>query len=256
MESLPFRKLALTVEYDGAAYSGFQLQADGPTVQGRIERALENLTGERIKIVSAGRTDAGVHARGQVVCFFTRSTLSDQTFVGALNHYLRPDIAVKAVSEVDGVFDARRDATSRVYRYRIVNSATPSPVERGYAHFVPLALDVDAMNSACQCLVGRHDFASFTGPTDRSTVREVYRAEVWRDGEMVLFEIAANSFLHKQVRSMVGALVRIGLGRLGLSEFQEIMNARRPGSMGPVAPARGLCLMRVEYPQNKFVKGS
>ena len=256
MEPLPFRKLALTVEYDGAAYCGFQFQVDQPTVQGAIERALENTTGERIRVAGAGRTDAGVHARGQVVCFSTVSTLSERSLIGALNHYLRPNIAVRSIREVDSGFDARRDALSREYRYRILNSATPSPLERNYSCFVPTALDVDAMDRACRCLVGVHDFASFTGPTVKSTVREVYRAEVVRDDDVVILDVAANSFLHKQVRSIAGSLVRVGLGKLDVSEFGQLMQAKQPGLGGPVAPPQGLYLMRVMYPEDRFEKGS
>ena len=256
MELLPSRKLALTVEYDGAAYCGFQFQVDRPTVQGDIERALENTTGERIRIAGAGRTDAGVHARGQVVCFRTASSLSEGSLIGALNHYLRPNIAVRSVREVDDGFDARRDAVRREYRYRILNRATPSPLERKYSFFVPAALDADTMDRACRCLVGVHDFASFTGPTARSTVREVYRAEVARDGDVVTLDMAANSFLYKQVRSIAGSLVRVGLGKMEASEFEEVMLARQPGLGGPVAPPQGLYLMRVIYPEDRFEKGS
>jgi tRNA pseudouridine38-40 synthase len=253
--SLPTRKLALVVEYDGERYHGFQVQAGVQTVQGEIERALRQVTGERIWIVGAGRTDAGVHARGQVVSFATSSSLEAGTMIKALNFYLAPDIAFRAGSVVDDSFDARRDAISREYRYAIVNSPTPSPLRRRYAGFMPLALDVDLMNEACDCLVGTHDFTSFAAPTERATVRDVTKAEVSRADDLVFFDMVANAFLHKQVRSTVGALIRVGLKKLPVDGFRGILRARRPGAAGPVAPARGLCLMRVEYPGDKFSRG-
>jgi len=255
VELLPRRRLALVVEYDGTRYGGFQFQVNAPTVQGDIEGALAKLTGERIRITGAGRTDAGVHAKGQVVSFDTSSSLAAGTFVQALNSYLRPDIAVKAAAEVAGDFDARRDALRREYRYRILRGTTPSPLQQRYAHFVPGLADTDSMNEAGRLLVGKHDFASFTGPTERSTEREVYKAEVSGRGELVCFDMAANSFLNKQVRFTVGVLIRVGLGRLSVEGFREMMEAREPALAAPVAPAHGLCLMRVSYPENKFSEG-
>jgi tRNA pseudouridine38-40 synthase len=245
MEPPPTGKLALIVEYNGARYHGFQAQVGVPTIQGALESALAKVTGERIRIVGAGRTDAGVHARGQVISFKCVSRLSLQTL-----------IAVKAGNIVEGSFSARRDAISREYRYTILNSPTPSPLQRDYAYFVPVPLDSSAMNEACQALLGRQDFASFTGPMgEKRTVRNVSKAEVSREGELVVFDMLADSFLYKQVRCTVGSLVRVGLGKLKLEKFKEIIQARRPGLAVPVAPARGLCLMKVNYPEHKFGKG-
>ncbi len=256
MEPPPTGKLALIVEYDGKRYHGFQAQVGVPTVQEAIESALAKVTGERIRIVGAGRTDAGVHARGQVISFKCVSKLSLQTLIRALNFYLAPYIAVKAGNIVEGSFSARRDAISREYRYTILNSPTPSPLQRDYAYFVPVPLDTNAMNEACLALLGRQDFASFTGPMgEKRTVRNVSKAEVTREGELVVFDMVADSFLYKQVRCTVGSLVRVGLGKLKLEKFKEIIQARRPGLAAPVAPARGLCLMKVNYPEHKFGKG-
>ena len=255
MESPPPNNLALVIEYEGARYHGFQYQVGVPTIQGEVERALAKVTGERIRIAGAGRTDAGVHAKGQVISFSTFSNLHPQTLVRALNFYLWPDIAVKAVNMVESDFNARRDALSREYRYRILNGPAPSPLQGRYAYFVPAALDVDAMNRVCQCLVGSHDFASFTGAMGRRTVRQVYKAEVSREEESVCFDMVANSFMPKQVRSTVGCLIRAGLGKLTAEEFQEILQAKRAGLAAPVVPPHGLCLMKVNYPENKLVKG-
>lgn len=256
MELSPNRRLALILEYDGSRYHGFQIQIGVATVQGEIEHALAKLTGERIRIVGAGRTDAGVHAQGQVVSFSTLSSLSPQTLVRALNFYLLPDIAIKAVVRVENNFSARRDAISRKYRYTILNSSTPSPLQRRYTYFVPLALDIEAMNQACQALLGNHDFASFTAPMKgRRTVRNIFKAQVQREGELVFFDTVADSFLSRQVRSMVGSLVRVGLGKLTIEEYNGIIRAKKPGLAAPVAPAHGLCLMRVNYPEHKLRKG-
>lgn len=252
MELEPSRRLALVVEYDGTDYCGFQLQVALPTVQGDIESALTKVTGETIRIVGAGRTDSGVHARGQVVSFTTLSTLPPETMVRALNFYLGPGISVRSGHLAASDFDARRDALSREYRYTILNRSTPSPLERRYACFVPWRLDIDPMNAASGCLVGCHDFASFTGPTGRSTVREVHRAEVSRVGDRVYFDMVANAFLNRQVRCTVGTLIRVGLGRLGVEEFRDMIRAKKPGLASPAVPPHGLCLMRVNYQENKF----
>jgi len=244
-------RMALVVEYDGTRYLGFQLQTGGPTIQGELEQALRRLTGERVRVAAAGRTDAGVHARGQVVSFLTASSLSREAFMGGLNHYLPADVAVRAADTVSHSFDPRRDAVSRQYRYSFLCSRTRSPLNEGFTCRVLADLDVEEMNRACEALRGEHDFASFasgiSGET-KSTVRTVYRAEVSRDGDRVHFHITANGFLRHQVRSAAGCLARIGLGKMGQEEFRAVIAARRPGTAGPTLPARGLCLMGVRYP--------
>lgn len=244
-------KMVLIVEYDGTRYHGFQLQAGLPTIQGEIEHALQKLTGERIRVIAASRTDAGVHAKGQVVSFRTGSTLSTQTFVNGLNYYLPRDIAVKAAYSVADTFNVRRNALSREYNYYILNSATRSPLQNSFSYLVTGELDIEAMNQACQALIGKHDLASFascTGVSLRSTVRHVYHAGLKRDGDLVIFNMVADSFLPHQVRNTVGTLIRVGLGKMSLDEFHSIINARRPGLAGPTVPAHGLCLIRVNYP--------
>ncbi len=243
-------KVVLIVEYDGTRYHGFQLQAKLPTVQGELERALFKLTGERTRVVAASRTDAGVHARGQVVSFRTGSSLPRRAFIGGLNYYLPRDIAVKAAHGVSTSFNVRRDALSREYNYYILNSSTRSPIREGFSYLVAGQLDIEAMNRACQALVGEHDFALFItgiGGEIKGTVRSVYRAEMEKDGELVVFNMVANSFLTHQVRNTAGALIRVGLSKLGVDEFHSIIEAGKPGLAGPMAPACGLCLMQVNY---------
>jgi tRNA pseudouridine38-40 synthase len=247
-----FNKIVLVVEYNGRNYHGFQWQANLPTIQAELERAIQGLTGESSRVIAASRTDTGVHARGQVVSFRTKSVLSPQTFVRALNYYLPRDIAVKGACKVNMDFDVRRDAVSREYDYYILNSSTRSPLFEGFAYFVPKRLNIKVMNKTCKFLEGEHEFASFATALGklRSTMRTVYEAKVTEEDEMVTYHMMANSFLPHQVRNTVGLLIRIGLGKVGLEEFQQIMEAKRLGLAGPTAPAHGLCLTKVNYPKD------
>ena len=243
-------RIVLIVEYDGMNYHGSQLQADMPTIQGEVEKAVWKLTGEQTRVAAASRTDTGVHAKGQVVSFKTSSAHSPETFVKALNYYLPADIAIKAASKVRLSFSVRRQAVSREYNYYILNSSTRSSLRRDFSYQVAGHLALDAMNQACQALVGEHDFVSFAsdiGGAIKSTVRRVYRAEFKKEGELVIFNIVASSFLPHQVRNTVGALIRVGQGKMSVDEFRRIMEAKKPGLAGPAAPACGLFLMRVNY---------
>jgi tRNA pseudouridine38-40 synthase len=247
-----FNKIVLVVEYDGRKYYGFQWQANLPTIQAELERAIRKVTGESIRVIAASRTDTGVHARGQVVSFRTKSALPPQIFVRALNYYLPRDIAVKGACQVNMDFNVRRDAMSREYDYYIFNSSTRSPLFEGFAYFVPKKLNIRAMNKACKFVEGKHDFASFATALDkpRSTWRTVYEARMTREDEMVTYHMTADSFLPHQVRNTVGLLIRVGLGKVGLEEVCQIMEAKTLGLAGPTAPAYGLCLTKVNYPSN------
>jgi len=244
-------KIVLIMEYDGTHYHGFQLQDGFPTIQGETEEALRKLTGERLRVMAASRTDAGVHAKGQVVSFRTKSPLPLPAFINGLNYYLPRDIAVKAAHRVGDSFNVRRDAISREYNYYILNSLTRSPIRKGFSYLVTGHLDIEAMNLACQALIGEHDFASFAsciGVGIKNTMRNVYRAKIDKDGELAVFNMVANSFLPHQVRNTVGALIRVGLGKVSVDQFHSIIEAKKPGLAGPAAPACGLCLMRINYP--------
>jgi len=252
--------IVLIVEYEGTRYHGFQLQANLPTIQGEIEKALwrltgwehRKLTGERSRVTAASRTNAGVDARGQTVSFRTKSHLPPQTFINGLNYYLPRDIAVRAAYRVEDSFNVRRDALSREYNYYILNSSTRSPIREGFCYFVAGHLDIEAMNKACQALIGEHNFTSFATCIEgriKNTVRNMYRAEVNKDGELAILNVVANSFLPHQVRNTAGALIKVGLGRVSVDEFHSIAEAKKPGLAGPTAPACGLCLMRINYPR-------
>ena len=245
-------RLALVLEYDGTNYFGFQWQANAPTIQGELEKALEKLTGEKVRVTASSRTDTGVHARGQVVSFKTSSSLSMDAFVQGLNYHLPEEISVKSAHQVNDSFLVRSMSISREYSYCILNCQTRSPMTARFAHRVAGELDVAAMNRACQVLVGIHDFASFASDIgnepEKSTVRQVYQAKVTRDGDGIVFNIVANAFIRHQIRSTAGALVQVGLNRLSEAEFVSILEAKKPGLAGPILPACGLCLIRVNYP--------
>jgi tRNA pseudouridine38-40 synthase len=246
-------KIVLTIEYDGTGYHGFQWQDGLASIQKELETAIKKLTGERCRVVGASRTDAGVHALAQVVSFRTNSSLPTANFVSGLNYYLPRDIAVKAARKADDSFNVQRDATNREYSYHILNSPTRSPVREGFAYFVTSPLDIEAANRAARSLIGEHDLASFAsvnGTRLKNTVKRVSKASFQREGEVVTFNMVANSFLPHQVRNTVGALIRVGLGRMSLDEFNSIIEARKPGTAGPTAPACGLYLTRVNYPDN------
>jgi tRNA pseudouridine38-40 synthase len=245
------KKVVLVLEYDGAAYCGFQFQENAPTVQDEIEKALYRLTGEKVRVVAASRTDTGVHAAGQVVSFRTSSALATGTFIQGLNYYLPPDIAVLESYQVNNEFNVQREAVSREYRYLILNRATRSALQRSRTYQVSGELDIEAMNRACALLIGEQDLASFitafSRSVIRSTLRTVYQARFERQPDMVVFDIKANAFLPHQVRNTVGALIRVGLGKNDLAGFQQILAAKKPGSAGPTVPAQGLFLIRINY---------
>ena len=244
------RRLALLVEYDGTRYHGFQSQKNADSVQDSLEAALFRLTGEGRRIRGAGRTDAGVHAQGQVVSFDTNAPYSPEVFLKAMNHYLPEDISVQGAMEVSQDFDPRRWAVSREYHYRILNSETPSPILRRFTHLVRRPLDAVAMQSAASFLEGDRDFAPFSGPLTngrRSTTRTVHKCSVERRAGLITLDMVATGFLPQQVRRTVGALVEVGLGRLSVRQFEDLADCGVLGVANKVAPANGLSLVNVSY---------
>ena len=241
------RRLALVLEYDGSRYGGSQYQKNAPSIQGELEAALNKLTGENLRATFAGRTDAGVHARGQVAAFVTGSRLEPEAFVRGLNHWLPADIAAQWALEVPLDFDVRRRARSREYRYLVLQAPVPSPLLQSFAWRVKEPLDVEAMKEAASPLVGRHDFAVFAGPVAGSTVRTLHRCEVKAQGRLLAVSMEADAFLPHQVRRTLGALVQVGRRQQSVEEFAALVRTSRPGAAGPTAPPQGLCLMRVNY---------
>lgn len=253
------RRLALLLEYDGSRYSGSQYQKDAPSVQGELEAAITKLTGEQVRVAFAGRTDAGVHAIGQVAAFSTASRHPPDTFVGGLNFWLPVDVAVRAAVEAPASFDPRRRALSRAYRYLLVDGRQRSPLWRGRAWEIGGRLDVGAMAKASEPLVGRHDFAAFAGALERreaSTVRRLHRCDVARRGALVTVEMEADAFLPHQVRRTVGLLVEIGLGRQAPAAVRECLDQPQRRPVAQTAPACGLYLVQVRYAELDFGSGS
>ena len=244
------RRLALVIEYQGTHYHGFQLQRDHPTIQGELEQALYSLTGQVTRIRAASRTDSGTHARAQVVDFLTSSSLPSEIFLRGLNSYLPPDIKVRGSYETSHDFHSRKSALTRKYRYTLWNSPTSSPLMREFSHWVRDSLNVASMNEAACALKGLHDFAPLSGvlPPGRSTVRNVRRWQLQREGEFVFMEAEADGFLPHQIRRAGGVLVEVGLGRLKPSVVQSILSgASAVPAWCAVLPAKGLCLMSIEY---------
>ena len=241
----------LTIEYDGGPYRGWQRLPDVPTVQGAIEDAVEKLTGVRSDVIGSGRTDAGVHAYAQVAHVDIEKPLEAFRITEALNAHLRPHpISVLHVEEVAAEFHARFDAVQRIYQYQILNRRPPLALDRGFVWRISQRLDTDAMQIAAQRLLGNHDFTTFRDAhcQAKSPVKTLDVCDVVRgDEEAVSVWCVARSFLHRQVRSMVGTLVEVGLGKMSADDVAEALASADRTRCGPVAPAEGLYLSRVVY---------
>jgi len=256
--------VALLLAYDGTDFRGYQRQsaAHGLTVQGVLETALQRVCGAAVATAAAGRTDAGVHAQGQVATFTPPLTrhLSPAEWQRALNAHLPASVAVRAACEVVEGVHARTSALARAYRYRTLVAPVRDPLRERYLHRVRQPLDVPAMQQACKTLVGEHDFAAFghspwdiPGEPKRSTVRALHRAEVTPHGDEIWCDFAANAFLTGMVRRLMGVLLLVGAGRLSPAQVGEILAARRSEHLGPAAPACGLCFMQVTYPAGTLI---
>lgn len=244
-------RFALTLEFDGGPFMGLQRQAHGPSVQQSVEEAVHAVTGETVTMHSAGRTDAGVHALAMRSHIDVEKDLTPFRLMEALNARLRPDpIAVTACEIKQDDWHARFSCTGRSYRYRIVNRRAPLTLERGRAWHVVQPLDADAMHRAAQALVGNHDFTTFRSAhcQAQSPVKTLDRLDVRRDGDGVLIETEARSFLHHQVRSMTGCLALVGLGRWEESRIAEALAARDRQALGLNAPPEGLYFVSARYP--------
>jgi len=267
------RNIKLVIEYEGTNYHGWQVQPGLKTIQGVLQSKLSMITKADTEVIGAGRTDAGVHALGQVANFRTDSRMTTEEFKAALNSVLPKDIVIKHVQEVEDDFHARYSATSRTYRYTILHSTTPSAFLRNYTYLVSYPLDVDSMADACKGLLGTHDFSSFasTGDPVRSFVRTVSDARIldtrcsildtgyWMldarcsmpacstEHRLICFHMEANAFLRGMVRSIAGTLLEIGKGKMPPEKMKEILKAKDRSAAGPSLPARGLCLIKVDY---------
>ena len=241
----------LTIEYDGTGFVGWQRQDNGPSVQGALERAIEAFCGEAVTLQGAGRTDAGVHALGQVAHGDLSREWPAATVRDAINSHLRPEpIAVVAAERVADDFSARFDAVERSYLYRVLNRRSPPTLEAGRVWHVSRPLDAAAMHEAAQVLVGHHDFSTFRDAQCQaaSPVKSLDAFAVTREGEFLDFRVRARSFLHRQVRSMVGSLSHVGEGRWTAGDLKAALEAADRRACGVVAPACGLYLVAVRYP--------
>jgi tRNA pseudouridine38-40 synthase len=252
--------LACGIEYDGTDFHGFQRQPEsqGVTVQGVLESAIQQISGEMSVVNGAGRTDAGVHASGQVISFRTSSSLSVGIWQRALNAVLPSAVAVQWIREAPERFHARFSAESRSYRYTVWNGKAPRPLLARYSYYRPQRLDVDKMQAGCEVLAGRKDFGAFgrspdetnpRRPGPRSCVRTLLEARCEREGDAISYHFTANAFLTGMVRRMVGTLLLVGQERLSLDEFAMIVQRAEKMHPGAVAPAHGLCLVWVAYPE-------
>jgi len=254
------RNIKLTIEYDGTNYHGWQIQPNVPTIQGVIQDALTKITKAQVNLVGAGRTDVGVHAKGQVANFQTESRMPTLAFKKALNSVLPKDIVMLKSEEVLCDFHARYSAACRIYKYTILNSDCPSAFIRNFAYFLPHKLNVSKMARMCKILVGKHDFSSFqrTGSSRKNPVCTVKDAQCWTEERcvshfttnkmrLVCFQIEADSFLRGMVRAIVGTLLKLNSEETATAQMTEILQTRNRSTAGASAPAHGLCLMEVRY---------
>lgn len=243
------RNIKATIEYDGTDFSGFQKQSSRRTVQGELEAVAEAVFGEHIQVVGAGRTDAGVHAIGQVVNFHAPGPIPTENLVTVMNGLLSPDVRIKHCEEVPQTFHARRSARARTYVYTILNRPEPSAIMGRYAWHIVQPLDQDVMAAAAREFAGTRDFASF-GMPDRPggcTIRHMAGVVVCRRKDAILLAIKANAFLRGMARAITGTLVEVGQGRRGVETIAVVFDARDRQAAGTTAPPQGLCLTRVEY---------
>ncbi|MBU1712654.1 MAG: tRNA pseudouridine(38-40) synthase TruA [Proteobacteria bacterium] len=240
----------LTVEYDGTAYNGWQRQKIGRTIQGEVEKAISVMTQQKVTLTGAGRTDAGVHALGQVANFVCDTILEPGVFIKGLNSLLPGDIIIRDCATVHQEFHSRYDAKSKIYNYRILNRGIPSAIGRQYAWFIRKKIDIDAMQEAASRLIGTHDFKAFegSGSPRKTTIRSVSRAGILpKKDDRIVFEIEADGFLRYMVRNIVGTLVCVGLGKINPDDFNDILESRDRGNAGITAPPQGLFLVEVKY---------
>ena len=248
------KRILLTVEYDGSAYAGWQRQINGMAVQQVLEEALSQACGHPVAVTGSSRTDAGVHARMQMVHFDTSSTIPPDKYPFALNNLLPPDIRVQAAREVPAGFHARFLTSGKTYTYRILNSRHGSALLRNTHWHVPVPLDVPAMREALSFLPGTHDFAAFqaSGGTARTTVRTIDRAELSADGPVITLIISGNAFLYNMVRIIAGTLMEVGLHKRETDAFSRAFDSLSRLDLGMTAPPCGLELTQVRYPEKAF----
>ena len=243
------RNIKLIIEYDGKSFNGWQKQPNKLNIQGEIERAISEITGEEIDVIASGRTDAGVHSLGQTANFKTNSNLPIEKFAIAINSKLKKSIVIKSAEEVEERFHSRYSVKSKTYRYTINNSQMGTALYREMEYHVPMKLNIDKMKKAAKYFEGEHDFKGFkaSGTSSKSSVRTIYKADVIEDGERIYIELTGSGFLYNMVRIISGTLVDVGLGKIDPEEISSIIDAKDRSKAGKTLPAHGLCLVKVEY---------
>ena len=243
------KNIKLVIEYDGKEFNGWQKQPNKLNIQGEIEKAIFEITGEEVNLIASGRTDAGVHAFGQVANFNTETKLPIEKIAKAINSKLKKSIVIKSAEEVDEQFHSRYSVHSKTYRYIINNSENGTAIYRDLEYHYPFKLDAEKMNEAIKYFEGEHDFKGFkaSGTSSKSSVRTIYEGTVWRDGDRINIEITGNGFLYNMVRIIAGTLLEVGEGKITPEEIPNIINSQDRKKAGRTLPAKGLYLMKVEY---------
>ena len=244
------RNIKLIIEYDGKSFNGWQKQPNKLNIQGEIEKAIGELTGEEIELIASGRTDAGVHSLGQTANFKTENeTIPIEKFPVAINSKLKKSIVIKSAEEMDERFHSRYSVKSKTYRYVINNSEMGTAIYRDLEYHFPIKLDVEKMNKAAKYFVGEHDFAGFkaSGTSSKSSVRKIYKAEVYREDDRIKIELTGNGFLYNMVRIISGTLLDVGMDKIKVEEIPEIIESKDRKRAGRTLPAHGLYLVKVEY---------
>lgn len=247
------RKIKILIEYEGTRYNGWQSQLNGLGIQDVLQNKLKKITKKKTNVIASGRTDAGVHAEGQVAHFRTTSVMTPREFLKAINSMLPHDIVVKKVEEVPLDFHAQLHATRKIYRYTILNRDYPSALHCRYAHYMATPyLNVTAMRKAARVLVGKMDFKAFQGSgcSAKSSVREIFKITVSKKGDFIRITVEGSGFLKYMVRNIVGTLIEIGSDKMSPEHMKELLKMKNRRLAGPTAPSRGLCLVKVFYGKN------
>ena len=243
------RNIKITIEYDGKDFNGWQKQPNKLNIQGEIERAIEEITGEKVELIASGRTDAGVHAIGQVANFKIEKDIPIEKIPYALNSKLKKSIRIKEAEEVPEKFHSRYTCKKKTYRYVINNSVQGTAIYRNLQYHFPEKLDQNKMNEAAGYLIGEHDFKSFkaSGTSSKSSVRTIFDAKVTREGELVIIELTGNGFLYNMVRIIAGTLIDVGINKINPKDVKNILEAKDRLKAGKTLPPNGLYLVNVEY---------
>ena len=243
------RNVKLVIEYDGKEFKGWQKQPDRLNIQGEIEKAIQTVTGEEVELIGSGRTDAGVNAINQVANFKTNSLIDIEKIPFALNSQLKKSIRIKLAEEVDEQFHSRYTCKRKTYQYTINNTKHGTAIYRNMQYHFPTWLNEEKMNEAIRFLIGKHDFNSFkaSGTSSKSSVRIIYEAKVWREEELIKIRLTGNGFLYNMIRIIAGTLVDVGIEKIKPEEVKQILEAKDRTKAGKTLPARGLCLVNVEY---------